>query len=285
MMRGVSIRLFLADGDPSGLWIVEKSGWTGLGLMWPRVHHSEARKRQELERPGVYVLVGPAEESDRSRVYIGEADVLRKRLDQHHASKDFWTRAVAFTAKDDNLNKADVKYLESRLLAIANEVQRSEIDNGNTPQSPSLSEADIADGEAFLDEMLLLFPVLDVRAFERIETPSSVANRLQLSGPGAKAEGAETSDGFVVFAGATARADCVPSTAHGVIQLRTSLIETGLLVATGGGLQLRQDRVFTSPSIAAAVFLARSANGRIEWKGANGWTLKDLQKASVGRGR
>ena len=33
---GTSVRLFLADGDPDGLWIVEKSNWTGVGLVIPR---------------------------------------------------------------------------------------------------------------------------------------------------------------------------------------------------------------------------------------------------------
>ncbi len=107
--RGVSIRVFLADGSPDGLWVIEKSNWTGVGLMWPRAVHASARKRSELVRPGVYVLVGPSEVSDKSRIYVGEADVLRKRLDQHHANRDFWTRAIAFTTKDANLNKAHVK--------------------------------------------------------------------------------------------------------------------------------------------------------------------------------
>ena len=115
--RGVLIRLFLAEGVSDGLWIVEKSNWTGVGLMCPRASYPRARSRDELTRPGVYVLVGPSETGgDRSRVYIGEADVLSKRLDQHFASKDFWTRAMVFTSKDQNLNKAHVRYLEARLV-------------------------------------------------------------------------------------------------------------------------------------------------------------------------
>jgi Domain of unknown function (DUF4357) len=35
--------------------------------------------------------------------------------------------------------------------------------------------------------------------------------------------------------------------------------------------------VFSSPSAAATVVLGRSANGRIEWKDAQGRTLKELQ--------
>jgi hypothetical protein len=45
--RGASIRLFLADGVAEGLWVVEKSNWTGLALMWPRVSYTATRKREE----------------------------------------------------------------------------------------------------------------------------------------------------------------------------------------------------------------------------------------------
>ena len=193
--RGVSIRLFLAEGTPDGLWLVEKSNWTGLGLVLPRSGYAQARTRVELTRPGVYVLVGPSETvADRQRVYVGEADVLGKRLDQHQASKDFWTKAVVFTSKDQNLNKAHVRYLESRLLTLASEAGRCEVDNANAPGAPSLSEAEAAEMDVFLDEMLVLFPVLDVRAFERIA--EEVSPRLRAGGPHAQAEGADTPDGL-----------------------------------------------------------------------------------------
>ena len=42
-----------------------------------------------------------------------------------------------------------------------------------------------------------------------------------------------------------------------------------------------QDYTFTSLSSAASVLLARSANGRIEWKDSTGKLLKDLQEESL----
>ena len=81
--RGVLIRLFLVEGVPDGLWVVEKSNWTGVGLMCPRSSYPHARSREELTRPGVYVLVGPSESiAGRIRIYVGEADILSKRLDR-----------------------------------------------------------------------------------------------------------------------------------------------------------------------------------------------------------
>jgi hypothetical protein len=39
---------------------------------------------------------------------------------------------------------------------------------------------------------------------------------------------------------------------------------------------------FSAPSTVAAVVLGRSANGRVEWKGADGRTLKEIQEAEAG---
>ena len=88
------------------------------------------------------------------------------RLDQHAKSKDFWTHAAVFTSKDQNLNKAHVQYLEARLVTLASEAKRAELDNGNMPRVAALSEADVADADGFLADMLLCLPVVGVTLFE-----------------------------------------------------------------------------------------------------------------------
>jgi hypothetical protein len=54
-----------------------------------------------------------------------------------------------------------------------------------------------------------------------------------------------------------------------------------VLVADGDCLRLVQDYLFASPSLAAGVMLGRPANGRVEWKAADGRTLKDIQDAAA----
>jgi len=51
--RGFSVRVFLPDGDPDGIKIVEKSNWTDRGLVIPRSIFAEARTREELQSTGV----------------------------------------------------------------------------------------------------------------------------------------------------------------------------------------------------------------------------------------
>lgn len=62
----------LADGTPDGIRIVEKSNWTGRAVVASRAQLADALKRNEISRPGVYVLVGPGA-SGGSRIYVGEA--------------------------------------------------------------------------------------------------------------------------------------------------------------------------------------------------------------------
>lgn len=60
-MPGVTIRIFLADGKPTGLRVLEKSNWTGRGLDFARAEWPTVRARAEFDRPGVYLLTGPTD--------------------------------------------------------------------------------------------------------------------------------------------------------------------------------------------------------------------------------
>ena len=209
--RGFSIRIFLPDGTPEGLRIVEKSNWTGRGVVCPRSQFREAKSRPDFGKTGVYVLLGPSDSGDLATIYIGEGDPARPRLEQHFAKKDFWTSLILFTSKDENLNKAHVQYLEASLAARAKEANRCILDNANVPQLPSLSEPDKAEMEGFLEEMLLIFPVLGLLAFEKPQAVRPLERMLYLRGRGIIAEGYEDAAGFVVLAGSQAAKDTVPS--------------------------------------------------------------------------
>jgi hypothetical protein len=276
-----SIKIFLPGGDPDGIRTIEKSNWSGAGIVIPRALIGEAKSRRELSRTGVYVLVGPPEESGLPRVYVGEGDPIKPRLEQHSAKKDFWTNCVAFTSKDENLNKAHVQYIESRLIATATQAKRCILDNGNAPALPSLSEADAADAEGFLSEIMLCFPLLGLNAFTAAAPIQKNAKLLVISTKGIKAEGMESHDGFVVRAGSGAVKAEVPSCHAYLKELRAALLSNGVLKTSADDFVFTQDYVFPSPSTAAGVVQGRSANGRMDWKTKDGKTLKDLQESGT----
>lgn len=280
--KAFSVRIFIPSGEPEGLRLVEKSNWTGQGLVFPRALYADVRQRPELKRTGVYLLWGPAETGQLPRLYVGEGDAVLPRLDQHAKQKDFWTHAVVFTSKDQNLNKAHVQYLEARLVQLAKDAKRAELDNGNVPQLPALSEADAADAEAFLLDLLLCLPLMGAPFFEQTLPKPAKGRELLLKAKGIEARGMDTAEGFVVRAGSQAVKEEVPSIHAYLVELRKTLLAQGVLMPDGPVWRMTQDYAFNSPSTAAGVLLGRSANGRMEWRDAKGRTLKEIQEAELG---
>jgi Domain of unknown function (DUF4357) len=232
----------------------------------------------------VYLLVGQSEVSPLPRVYIGEGDPVRPRLDQHAKQKDFWTHAVVFTSKDQNLNKAHVQRLEARLVELARASKRCVLDNNNVPQAPSLSEADTAEVEGFLADILLCLPILGYGYFEGAPAVAPKAVPLVLRAKGIEAHGFESTRGFVVRAGSQAvKEDKLAPSMHAYLkETRAELVRQGVLVNRGAVYEVAQDYTFSSPSTASGVLLGRSSNGRIEWQTADGRTLKSIQKCRGG---
>lgn len=277
--RGFNLTIFLPDGDPEGLKMVEKSNWIGRGLVIPRALFGEARGREELGKTGVYILVGPSETTALPRVYIGEGDPVRPRLEQHAKLKDFWTHAIVFVSKDNNLNKAHVQWLESRLVGLAKENKRCVLDNGNTPAPPSLSESSVAEAEGFFDDLLVCLPVIGYPFFERSQFESEINEKLFIRAKGVEAIGYDSPAGFVVLKGSQAVKDekLTPTVPGYAKELRANLSTQGVLLEDGGSYKFSQDYIFSSPSTASDVVLGRSSNGRTEWKTKDGRTLKEIQ--------
>jgi Domain of unknown function (DUF4357) len=281
-----SLRIFVVDGDPDGLRLVERTNWIGKAIMFPRALYPEVRSRAEFQQTGVYLLIGPRTDGEGEVVYIGEGDPVRPRLDDHYAKKDFWTRAVFFVAGPGQLNKAHVQYLEAQLISRAAAAKRMPLENANKPTEPTLSEADRADMDVFLHNILGMVPVLGIYAFEQ-SPPIAGKGEVPLltcQGRGVTANGRDTPQGFVVQSGSFAAGDEVPSLKKhfpNVCTLRADLLKSGVLTPEGNKLRFTQDYAFGSPSMASSVVLGRASNGRTDWKDASGKTLKEIQEAQA----
>jgi hypothetical protein len=182
-----TIRIFVPDGDPEGVRVIDRMNWTGLGIIFPREKWPTTKQRSEFSRTGMYILSGYKSSDDElPTIYIGEGDVIRNRIESHYQNKDFWDRAIVFTASNNSLNKAHVKWLEYALVNRALQTKRSNLDNGCEPQEPALSEAERADTQAFLNEVLQILPLVGLRAFE-IARPVSmpqITSGAEASSPG-----------------------------------------------------------------------------------------------------
>jgi len=280
-MTSATIKLFLPRGEAKSLRIAEISNWTGKAVAAPRTELDELLAREELDKAGVYILLGTDPLTNVPRAYIGEAEVIRDRLKQHK-TKEFWVSAIVFVSKDENLTKAHVRYLESRLLAEAAAINRVTIEQ-NQAGGSKLPESDREDMEVFLARIRTLLPVLGSDILAPI---AQSTNRAQPGGvlfcriKGAEARGQRTANGFVIFQGSTAVLEERPSAESYpyVMVQRKQLIADGTLIEKDGLLMFTKDSEFTSPSAAAVVIHGGSANGLTAWKTSDGKSLKLLDE-------
>jgi hypothetical protein len=181
-----TIRIFVPDGDPDGVRIIDRMNWTGVGIVFPRGKWPEVRNRPEFARPGVYVLVGyRGEEDDLPTVYIGQGDGTRGRIEQHVGQKDFWDWGIAFASTSGGLNRAHITWLEYALVKRAAEARRCHLDNGNVPQQPALTEAEKLTA-CLRAASSLCFDKPTSRDFTTIQTLWELHFRLTADGDGSK---------------------------------------------------------------------------------------------------
>jgi len=278
---GKTIKLFLIDGEPNGRMTCELSNWTGKAYRIPRIYVKDSSDREELKNPGVYLLFGKNDEG-KEIVYIGEAEVIFDRIKQHLSQKDFWNEVIVFISKDENLNKAHVKYLENRLFEIAQKANRYIIDNTTTPTRSSISESDTAEMEEFIENIKLLTNTLGHKVFEEIrQIKSNSKEKKDIFYLKAKkevlAKGIPISSGFVVFKDSGISFSTRVSFPESLKKLRQKLLQDGTLVEKDEKIVFSKDFEFTSPSSASRFILGRSSNGLIEWKLSNGKTLKEYE--------
>ena len=281
-MPGRSIRIFLVDGVASGLRTAELGLSTIKALVVPRASLSAATKRPEVQRTGVYILIG--RDSDRPgvlKIYFGEADTVFTRLSAHDKDqgKDFWEEAVVFVSKDENLTKAHGRYLESRFISLAKQAKRCTVTNATEPSDQGrLPEADEVEMAEFATQALLLLGTLGYDLFSPIQdatsqssttqAPDQSKNLFTYSGEGFSATCIvnSTSGQFVVRIGSKARKQEAQSLQETYRALRKRLLETGILVEDTDAYRFAQDYAFNAISPAAQVVSGQPVNGRLVWK-------------------
>lgn len=279
MAYGKTIKIFLMDGDPNGRMSCELSNWTGKTYKIPRIKVKDCSDREDMVNTGVYLLFGKDEEG-KDLVYIGEAESMLKRLNQHLNQKDFWNETIVIISKDNNLNKAHVKYLENRLHEIAHKAKRYKVENTVTPTLSSISESDKAEMEEFIDNIKMLVNTLGHKVFEEkreLKPKQKEVLFIIIAARGANAQGELTSEGFVVLKGSKAANTEVNSLSPSSKLYRKKLLEEGVLIDKGEYFEFSDDCLFSSPSSAAIAVMGRSANGLTEWKLSDGTTLKEFE--------
>ena len=214
-------------------------------------------------------------------MYIGEADNVRTRLIQHmqdyNAEKEkyYWNQAICFTGP--GLNKTLVRYLEKRSVELAKAANRYGILTQQTYSNTIISESDMAGMEEFLNNMRIILGALGCEALESLDIhPKSEKeksdHKFYIQTGGIVATGEVTTEGFVVYKGATLNEKTgYKSLGKKAAENRAALIESGKVK----NFTTTENILFSSPSAAADFLMGYRVSGPATWKDKNGVSLKD----------
>lgn len=241
------------------------------------------------KQSGVYLLIG-TDDNENSVVYVGQAsnrkngEGLLCRLKEHdrNEEKGYWTEAVIFTTKNNNLGQTEISYLENRFCEIIGEANRYDLKNDKTPNSGNVTEEEKSDLEEFIEYSRLIMGALGYTVFEPIikkkteEKPSNINEEpvLYIKSSTLKATGKEVVGGFVVMKESKISSEIKSSCAKNVINLRNKYTENKTI---DNNYKINKDILFTSPSAAAKFVLGYSSNGYEAWVNDKGKTLKELK--------
>lgn len=270
-----TIKLFLLAGDPTGAKKVQLSNWSGMAFVIPRNKLEFINKREELKKQCVYFLIGGTSLSP--EVYIGETENFQKRIPQHQ-SKDFWNTCVIFLAKDENLSKAHIRFLESTFVEDCKKANRAKLHNGNSPEGSRLSEEDESDMNEFKQNIKLVLSALGY-TFHEIATVSD--KTYSIKAKGLKANGIYTSEGMIVLEGSQVTKEETPSIGDSLRNLRTEKLQEQALIDKGAYYEVEQKITFSSLSTAAGFVMGRRANGWTEWKNSVGKTIDEIERKNL----
>lgn len=278
--RGRSLELFYLDGSPDGMVTARIFNWTGHILSAPRIRLAEALKRPETRYPGAYILIGEKEDSKLPVAYIGESEDVSERIKNHDANREWWTQVIVITTSEPNgLNKAHVKYIESRLIEEAKRAARLNLENLTTPPRPSLSEAAGSNIEQFVDYVLTILPSLRIDGFlvktrnadgregwspDDSNTSQAVFKLKQLQDGSVKATAFLQNGEFVVQPGSIGRAEWI-GVDHNYQKLFNEVVESGIYQLENSHRKFVKAYAFTSPSAAGAVLNGRATAGPVAW--------------------
>src|SRR2546427_12984682 len=125
MSNPFTIRIYVPEGDPEGVRIIDRLISTGIFFAFPRTKWEEIKTKKELHNVGIYILSGYASSDDElPTIYVGQADNVKNRIEQHDKNKDFWDKAIIFVSAN-KLNATHAKWLEYALVKRAQEAQQS----------------------------------------------------------------------------------------------------------------------------------------------------------------
>ncbi len=276
-----TITTYLVDGSSTWIKTVELSNWVWKAIIIPRQKLKEAKDRNEVLQPAIYFLFWINDDWN-WLAYIWEAENLINRIWNHDTNKDFWDVVIGFISKDNNLTKADVKYLEAKAIERAKKVNRFVLQNWVEPIPNNLPEYQLASMNEFLDNIDLLISAIWYPIIKEIKENFSKNNIYFCKWPNADAFWFYTDEWFLVQKWSKVRKQTTLTAWSWINWIQKKLLEEKILeYLSDEELIFSVDYLFNSPSASAWLILWRRANWWLEWKNKEWKSLDEIERRNL----
>lgn len=276
MEKVITTHLF--NGDPHGIMNVFISNKICNMYVIPRSQLDEANINSDIsiDQPSFYMLLGgSAELAELPQAYIGHAESFKERVKSHKSpsahGKKFWDKAVVFVAGDNSLTKADVAYIEAKLIEKAKTVNNySTTENKVKPVPPSLPAHLRVVVNEFIEDVELLTSFIGCSIFsETISKNAKESEVFFLKSRGGDARGCFHNGKLTILAGSILADTSVPSLK--TRSKRDEMVKN--LTDDVEGKRVLSVNIALSPSTAASLVSGTSMNGWLYWKNCAGEPL------------
>lgn len=266
------IQTFLLDGTLEGVRIIEAES-TVKAFVVPRLKLNDLKDRSELFWPALYFLIS----TEDNRAYIGESENFYNRIKNHDQNKSWWNVAVAIVSTTNDLEKSDVKYLES--LAVERAQGGSVfIENKIAPIRNNIHEFKLHKLQKILDDAQLLLTSL---GYNILSTPEQKYEQVwYCKSKKSDLRAVFKGDQFIILAGSIM--DREPGKGWANYPSEQQASREGLIKMYG---QDGIDRItftdnigFKSPNHAGRILLGRSTNAWTTWKNESGQTMDEVMR-------
>lgn len=274
----IHLDFLLYNGEQEGLIKCSRAMDSLAAYRIPRMVANKCKHIKDLQRSGVYMLIGE-DEKQNTTLYVGQGavrangnGVLGRMLEAHTTkagqSNNEWTEAIVFVSRLVDLNVAALSYLEHHLCKKIKGAGRVMLKNDKTPPLSTFSEELECDMPRYMEQLELLLKGLGFNILE----PYNDNRKLEIKYKNGRGYGINEGSSFVVFANSILNDQPTNSCPKSVLKEREKLTTEGKIK---NGKLINNIR-FSSPSAAASFIGGASLNGWTEWKTKTGLSLKEF---------
>ena len=274
-MPSKKLEIIYHNGQPDGIRSIRKHLSTMTTYVIPRPLLAEAKKINDINRPGIYYLINENDENKIAQIYIGQTRNGVVRLTDHDRNKDFWQKAIMFLADSKTFTLDMISGLEEYAIVKAHEAKRYKVENTVKPKY-EIDDYDLPLIEEVYEEIQFVMATQGYK-MDNAKTNRNQEEIFHTTRNGVTAFGRFSGDKFEVIE--DSQIDFSKQTHFEKYNiLRNKLLQSGDIVLHGDKYILKRTLEFNSPSGAGCFILGYNVNGWTAWKNKDGKTLNEIYR-------